>query len=66
MSIVNRLKRCHGKLTIAIAFAVTMLLSSYLLADHQHANTLMLLLIGFYFTVVQRFNDQKRCSKTAQ
>jgi hypothetical protein len=63
MELVSKLKNCKTSMKIAIAFAFTILLSSYLMGGHEQANTLLILHVGLY-VMVMNFAEGKNTCKT--
>lgn len=64
MTILAKLK-CKPRLTVALTFAFAMLLSAFLVGDHENASTLVLVLIGANVIVAEQIpgktTDKKQC-----
>ena len=64
MKLLTKLKNCKTSVKIAMAFAFTMLLSSYLMGNHEQANTLLILHIGLYVMVMNFVEGKNTCKTT--
>lgn len=63
MEIFNKIKNAKKQVTLAIAFACSMLISSYLTAGHESANMLIIVQICLYMTVVNLLRLDNQCDK---
>lgn len=64
MKLLEKIKSCSTSVKIALIFAITMLVSSYLMAGHENAGVFMILLIGLYVSVANLQENKPSCKKS--
>lgn len=66
MKLLNKIKNCSASVKVAIVFAVTILVSSYLMAGHENASIFLILQIGLYVSVANILENKSSCKKSAE
>lgn len=64
MKLLNKIKNSSASEKVAIVFATTMLVSSYLMTGHENASTFLILQIGLYVSVANMLENKSTCKKS--